>query len=1329
MAKHVADVAANGGQNENHEAGGLRFDRYFTPPGSHAYDLVEWERRTAAITNEKGAVIFEQRDVEVPRIWSQLATNVVAQKYFRGHLGSPDREHSARQLIDRVVTTIGRWGREGGYFATEEDAANWEEDLRWLLVTQHASFNSPVWFNIGVPGRAQQASACFINSIEDTMESILELAKTEGMLFKFGSGTGTNLSVLRSSKEHLAGGGTASGPVSFMRGYDSFAGSIKSGGTTRRAAKMVILNADHPDVMEFVSCKADEEKKAWALIEAGYDPGFNVPGGAYDSVQFQNANHSVRVTDDFMRAVEQDGQWTVKAVTDGRPLGTYRAREVWQAMADAAWICGDPGVQFDTTIQDWNCVPNTGRINATNPCFTGESLVHTNKGLVAFKELFERVNRGELFQVYTHDLTNPDSPTDTIALTSPDAFMVTGYHEVVRLRFSNGMEVRCTPNHRFFTRNRGYVRAEELNDDDRVVTLNHRATPVDARYELPVSRDAADYRGKGDHTSMPVELPTDWTPDFAHYLGWLVGDGFVSDHLEVAGTVYGTIEDQEVVLPGRRELVTRMHGGFESRLSVQANGTQQVRIGRKAFARFFAALGLSTGRAAKKAVPWSIMQAPHDIVASFLQGLFDADGCVRDGGAKGRYVGLGSRSERLVQDVQRLLTSFGISSRIYAHERLTPSVTYVRRNGDEVTYASDGPTYDLRISGSSLRRFAAEIGFRLHSKADRLANVLANGQYKTDTTTRLVTRTSDGVELTYNLTEPRNHSYVVNGLVVANCSEFVFVDDTACNLLSLNLLKYQDSGSRFNVERFQRAVDVCFTAQEILVSNASYPTPAIGVNSERLRPLGLGYANLGALLMSMGMSYDSDEGRRYAGAITAIMTGRAYAQSARMSAVKGPFAEYATNREPMLRVMAKHRAAAYALPTGSEADEVVHSARTVWDEAVTLGERHGYRNAQSSVIAPTGTIGLMMDCDTTGIEPDLALVKYKKLVGGGLLKIVNGTVPQALRKLEYAEDQVKEIVEYIDEHDTIEGAPHLQDRHLRVFDCAFKPLSGVRSIAPMGHVRMMAAVQPFVSGSQSKTVNLPHEATVDDIASTYLESWKLGLKCIAIYRDGCKRSQPLSTSRDDDTAEDKKAPVAEAALPEPRPVRRHLPDERRSLTHKFDIQGHEGYVTVGLYDDGTPGEIFLTMAKEGSTISGLMDAFALQTSMALQYGVPLRKMVNKFSHVRFEPSGFTKNPEIPIAKSLMDYIFRWLASRFLDSEDQDAVGVLRRAPADPAAEPAPEAQNLHNNSNGTVAGGGAQKLTFVVNADSPACPDCGSITVRSGACYKCMNCGSTTGCG
>ncbi|HMJ40363.1 MAG TPA: vitamin B12-dependent ribonucleotide reductase [Verrucomicrobiae bacterium] len=930
MAKNIADLT-RAPKKAKAASSGLRFGRYFTPAGSHAFDLVEWERRTAAITGEKGQVIFEQKDVEVPRSWSQLAINVVAQKYFRGGLGTPERETSVKQLINRVVETLANWGREGGYFASEEDAENWSEELRYLLVTQQASFNSPVWFNIGVPGRAQQGSACFINSVQDSMESILELVKTEGMLFKFGSGTGTNLSVLRSSKEQLSGGGTASGPVSFMKGYDSFAGSIKSGGTTRRAAKMVILNADHPDILEFIRCKAEEEKKAWALIEAGYNVGFNVTGGAYDSVQFQNANNSVRVSDEFMEAVDGDKEWKTKAVVDGRVVDTYKARDLWREIAEATWICGDPGLQFDTTSQDWNVVPNTGRINATNPC-----------------------------------------------------------------------------------------------------------------------------------------------------------------------------------------------------------------------------------------------------------------------------------------------------------------------------------------------------------------------------------------------------------------SEFVFLDDTACNLLSLNLMKFQNEEGRFDVDQFRRAVDICFTGQEIIVSRASYPTPAIAKNSEALRPLGLGYANLGALLMSMGLAYDSEEGGRFAGAITAIMTGRAFAQSARMAQVKGPFSEFAKNREPMLRVMEKHRQAAHQLSTSPESADVVDAARETWDEAVKLGRAHGYRNAQATVLAPTGTIGLMMDCDTTGIEPDLALVKYKKLVGGGLLKIVNTTVPAALRKLGYDEKSVKEIVEYIDENDTIEGAPHLMEEHLKVFDCAFKPVNGSRSIAPMGHVRMMAAVQPFISGSMSKTVNLPTDATAEDIQQTYMESWKLGLKCIAIYRDGCKRSQPLSTSLD----KEKKA--AAPAEVEYRAMRRKLPDERKAVTHKFDIQGHEGYLTVGLFDDGTPGELFVTMAKEGSTISGLMDAFATQTSYALQFGVPLKFMVDKFSHMRFEPSGFTKNKEIPIAKSIVDYIFRWMASHFFTVDEQDEVGIVRRDPA-PVPAPPTKADNARpvstptelkviaqptTNGNG---GGGVQKIAFV-NTDAPACPDCGAITVRSGSCYKCLNCGATTGC-
>ncbi|MBO0690410.1 MAG: vitamin B12-dependent ribonucleotide reductase, partial [Candidatus Dormibacteraeota bacterium] len=556
------------------------------------------------------------------------------------------------------------------------------------------------------------------------------------------------------------------------------------------------------------------------------------------------------------------------------------------------------------------------------------------------------------------------------------------------------------------------------------------------------------------------------------------------------------------------------------------------------------------------------------------------------------------------------------------------------------------------------------------------------------------------------------------------CSEFVFLDDTACNLLSLNLRRFQNDDGDFDTESFRRAIGVCFTAQEILVSNAAYPTPGIAKNSEALRPLGLGYANLGALLMSMGFAYDSDSGRRAASGITAILTGEAYAQSARMAAVKGTFTGFEKNREPMLRVMQKHRQAAYEIDGATSADEeaLLRAARETWDEAVQLGERNGYRNAQATVLAPTGTIGLMMDCDTTGIEPDLALVKYKKLVGGGMLKIVNNTVPLALRRIGYDEQQVKEIVQYVDEHDTIEGAPHLQDQHLKVFDCAFRPVHGQRSIAPMGHVRMMAAVQPFISGSQSKTVNMPTEATVDDIAGVYEESWKLGLKAIAIYRDGCKRSQPLSTSADE--KKEQKAEVVEG-----KPYRRRLPDERQALTHKFEIQGHEGYITVGMYPDGRPGEVFITMAKEGSTISGLMDALATQTSVALQYGVPLEVMVNKFSHMRFEPNGFTKNPEIPVAKSIIDYIFRWLASRFLDPDSQDAVGIVRRDATStdeakrsaPAEAPEP-LKMIATNGNGNG------HLTFVVNADAPSCSECGAITVRSGACYRCLNCGATTGC-
>jgi ribonucleoside-diphosphate reductase alpha chain len=911
------------------EGGGIHVDRRFTREGVHPFDEVTWETRTAAIGNEKGETVFEQKDCEIPTFWSQMATNVVVSKYFRGKLGTPGRENSVKQMISRVADTIGKWGREGGYFATETDAQAFQDELTHLLLHQKMSFNSPVWFNIGVPGSKNQASACFINSVDDTMESILTLAKTEGMLFKYGSGTGTNLSTIRSSTESLAGGGTASGPVSFMKGFDAFAGVIKSGGTTRRAAKMVILNADHPDIEEFITCKVSEERKAWALIEGGYDSSFT--GEAYSSIFFQNSNNSVRVTDEFMRAVQDDRDWHLRAVTDSnRILKTVKARELMRMIAESAWQCGDPGMQYDTTINDWHTSAVTGRINASNPC-----------------------------------------------------------------------------------------------------------------------------------------------------------------------------------------------------------------------------------------------------------------------------------------------------------------------------------------------------------------------------------------------------------------SEFMFLDDTSCNLASINLTRFLNDDGSIDIEAYKHAIHITITAQEILVSNASYPTEKITRNSEEFRPLGLGYANLGALLMARGVPYDSPQGRDLAACLTSILTGEAYAQSSRVAREIGTFHGYAANRQPMLRVIGKHREAAYNIPTDNIEPDLVGAARHAWDEAHELGARHGYRNSQATVLAPTGTISFMLDCDTTGVEPDIALVKYKKLVGGGMLKMVNGTVPAALRRLGYGETAVGDIVAYIDANDTIEGAPTLRDEDVAVFDCAFTPQNGKRSITWQGHLRMMAAVQPFISGAISKTVNMPNEATVEDIERAYTDGWKLGLKAVAIYRDGSKRSQPLATSIDKTTGH--RVQVVE------RPLRKRLPAERTAITHKFEVGGHEGYITVGLYEDGTPGEIFLRMAKEGSTVSGLMDSFATAVSLALQYGVPLPALVDKFSHTRFDPQGFTRNPEIPIAKSVMDYIFRWLASRFLPQEERDRLGIIRREPDGSVTEPVSAADaEIEAMAPVAVAPAAARKPVaaipvtsagaFINQEDAPTCSDCGSLMVRNGACYKCHNCGATSGC-
>jgi ribonucleoside-diphosphate reductase alpha chain len=936
------------------EAGaGLSIRRYFTTPETHPFDAIEWETRDARI-GHGDKVAFEQQDVEFPKSWSQNATNIVAQKYFRGQLESPARERSVKQMIGRVAGTIAGWGRERGYFATDEDADTFEAELIHILLHQLAAFNSPVWFNVGFE-ESPQCSACFILSVEDEMESILGWNTKEGKIFRGGSGSGINLSKIRGSMEPLSKGGTASGPVSFMRGADAWAGTIKSGGKTRRAAKMIVLDVDHPDIEQFIWCKAKEEDKAAALRDAGFD--MSIDGEGFYSIQYQNANNSVRVTEKFMQAVENDEDWELLARTTGEPIKTLPARQLMTEIAEAAWRCADPGVQYDTTINQWHTSPNSGRINASNPC-----------------------------------------------------------------------------------------------------------------------------------------------------------------------------------------------------------------------------------------------------------------------------------------------------------------------------------------------------------------------------------------------------------------SEYMHVDDSACNLASLNLMKFRRADGTFDIESFEHAVDVVLLAQEIVVSPSSYPTEEIGTNARAFRQLGLGYANLGAYLMADGVPYDSDAGRGTAAAITALMTGRGYLGSARIAAAIGPYEHYAENREPHNAVMRMHRDASYAIPDSTCTDTaLLEAARSVWEEAVEVGEEHGYRNAQATVLAPTGTISFLMDCDTTGVEPDFSLVKFKELVGGGQMTIVNRTVPLALQTLGYGDDQIEQIVAYVNEHGTIIGAPDLADEHLPVFDVAV----GERAISYTGHIKMMGAVQPFLSGAISKTVNMPESATVADIADAYIEAWRLGVKALAIYRDGSKTAQALRTDAQQgvaepvDTAQEIGAAVAEALAKAP-PKRRRMPRERQSITHKFSIGGHEGYITAGMYEDGTIGEIFLTdIGKEGSTLRGMMNSFATAISISLQYGVPLETLVRKFSYMRFEPEGMTSNPEIPFAKSMPDYIMRWLASRFLDTDLQEELGILTPAvrarqtaqdtvtsqmgdTAGPASAEAP--------GNGPNAGAGesaaARPATAGLTDDppvlpavrqgldlGPACQQCGGMMQRTGSCYTCSSCGFNTGCG
>ncbi len=1823
--------ATNGSANSNgngngrqsnfrlNNAPGLTIERRFTKPGEDVYSTVEWETRSAVIANERGEKVFEQTGVEIPKSWTQLATNVVVSKYFRGHIGTPEREHSVRQLISRVADTIAVWGRKMDYFATETDAQAFQDELTHILLHQKAAFNSPVWFNVGLADQpVPQVSACFINSVDDTMESILTLAKTEGMLFKYGSGTGTNLSTIRGSNEPLRGGGTASGPLSFMRGFDQFASAIKSGGKTRRAAKMALLDITHPDIEAFIVSKADEEKKAHALIDAGYSGAFNMSGGAYDSVQFQNGNHSARVTDTFMQTYLANGEWTTLNVTDGKPNRTYKAADLMNKIGQSAWVCGDPGMQYDTTINKWHTCKNTNKINASNPCcITGDTLVAVADGrnAVAIRDLV-----GTETLVYAHD-----HATGLTTISRMWNIGVKRHNAAIhRVMLDDGSSFRVTDDHLIMQRDGSYRMVRDLKAGDSLMPFHSKViAPAQSR-----TRRRHYWTGRA------------WQPQYRAVWQHLNGPQPAGFHIHHAD--FNALNDLAANLklmpaeehnslhgdqmrgdnnPARRLMNDTWRRNISKAQSGEKNGNyghrhsdaareqmrvkanlrwtdpdERIRSGeavRQALAKAQEegrAVGRPRGERHKRCCP--VCRANYSTPR--IEQIFCSLACRRSpmgslmSGEKtaiqnrGRALSDAHRAKISVSgslasdpDTKRRAAAAGHRNAILKAARL------LLDNDREISLGQwDAMRNEARAFGATRVPTAATVAHHFPNEGElREAAQLYNH--------KVVSVEFCGYEDVYDGTVDEHHNFAImtseeaacvpdalnySGIFIHN-SEFVFLDDTACNLSSLNLMKFRTSDGEFDVAPFLHACRVMITAQEILVDNASYPTPRIQENSHDYRPLGLGYANLGALLMARGVPYDSDAGRAYAGAITALMTGEAYNQSAVIARDHGwAFPGYAKNREPMLDVMRMHREAVDTIDGSLVPAEMLTSARRCWDDAVAEGTRHGYRNAQSTVLAPTGclvgdsliltsrglvrlqslgntqgrqwqsldievstdegarkatqfyvngaepivtvetkrgyriqgttlhrikivdaqgqwqwrrfadvrpsdrvplmlgglvgvpqrvplpplpeaywtldhstfvprqmtpdlaefvgyfmgdgslhskgirlcvanedqdvvskltvlgrslfgleaaiaakqgytevafhsvrltlwweacgfaktapseghsgkgyaphipdtilrandpqvyaayvrglfeadatctggyvawtttherfsrdvqsllltlgfvttrktdvpgagsygvnakyvlrllnvsitgqfgeevgflsarknaqasagehpqaarhdhiplsremvdllapvndnlrktlllslsrtgtisrrsaeellaraanpklghllgffydevitaelgeeqftydisvpenvtyvangfishnTIGFLMDCDTTGIEPDIAIVKYKSLVGGGVMKIVNNTVPEALTKLGYTSSEASDILAYIDANDTIEGAPLLKPEHLPIFDCAFKPGNGERSIHYMGHVRMMAAAQPFLSGAISKTVNMPTDATAEDITGVYVEGWKMGLKAIAIYRDGSKRTQPLNTKKaDTDKEKEAKAALAAASAPSPavaaKPLRRKLPDERAAVTHKFSIAGHEGYITVGMYPDGTPGEIFLTMSKEGSTISGLMDSFATAISLALQYGVPLPTLVDKFAHARFEPSGVTNNPDIRFAKSIMDYIFRWLGTKFLNRVPEATQPTLSNGHTEENTTATPEAPTVPRltlTASPTDARSALEQReheTFQNQADAPICTECGSLMVRNGACFKCLNCGSVFGC-
>lgn len=1326
-----------------HEAG--HWPRVFTTDGVHPFDQIEWKISDACIRNGKNNIVFEQKGVEVPAWWTQNNINVVADKYFRVVNGV--RENSVKQMFLRVCSTIRTWANEQNFFNTNLDAQVFEEELLYALLHQYGAFNSPVWFNLGIEGRKQAASACFISGVDDSLDDIMRFQSSELTIFRGGSGSGANLSNVRSSYEKISAGSYTSGPMSWMQGNNAYAGAMKSGGATRNAAKMVIMDMDHPDILEtrdgrpgFIRCKSHAEKLAHDLVSVGYSADYDNPNGAYKLVPYQNANHSVSVPDTFMQAMLDNGDWQTRERKSGKTVHNYNARDVWKEIADAAWSCGDPGVQFSDNINKWHTTPKNGRIRASNPCFAAETRIATEFGLITIADLYERVLDGEV-KVAVH-------VGDGVSMR-PATIFSTGMNPLLEVQFKSGRVITVTPNHNFLLRDGSKKPAADL-----------------------MAGDSVDIQcAAGDFGSYDCGLPTQ--NEWFKIAGFVVGDGWMTktivdskqhrdkgwqskfDRTEV-GMCFG--KDDKDILAKVSSFLEASDIPFSLKRQKGSVGESPdyMRIRRAEIFKVMEDISCPAGsRSHTKRIQSAVFESSRVDQLAFLSGFISADGTFRvsktdhNGNIPTRELRISSTSLGLLQDTQAILLNLGIKATIIQNrngESRSGKFTYTSVSGEVRVYNSKHTLHELFVYGHSLRKLRddmKEVGGLLSSrKQAQLDEFLPEGHSTpihdiwNDEVVSVIDTGRE--ELTYNMTEITTHTIIASGIKIFQCSEFLHVDNTACNLCAINLTKFFD-GREFMPERFTQATRLFSTSQMAIVAKAAYPTDEIGSNSHKLRPIGTNYGDLGALIMNLGHGYDSDEGRAIAARMASLMTGIVYLTSAKLAARIGAFSEFEKNREDMLRVIRMHQEAdskiidRWHLTEDPINDGIVSMSAEVWKETLALGEKFGYNVSQATLQAPLGTISFLMGMNTTGIEPAFSLVSYKSLVGGGVMKLINFGIREALENLGYSSDEVEEICKYIELNDTIENAPGLKDEHLHVFDTAMPSGPSGRYLSPMAHIKMMAAIQPLITCAMSKTVNLPESITSGEIAKIYEESWRLGLKCIALYRDKCKASQPLVTKETKDSQSQTVLDTAEVVQKMTREVspslsvvrREKMPYDVKSWRHKFEIDGYKGYLIVSEYPNGRPGEIFMKLGKPGSTISGLMDGFTQLCSIAIQYGIPLPRLISSFIDTRFEPHGITSNKKIRIARSLYDYMFKVLDLHYYGGANS---GLADRVSMTDELDEKINEGITKDNGQSTLPPSIEEVYVPKKSLGGPPCSNCGDITQRNGSCYLCTACGTTTGC-